>query len=99
MSAAVAVLGTVLLIASVPVVRHLIRRARRAGTERDLIVRDTHERARRAALQDPATLGAPYGGWMPPDVEDHLIRFLIEQPDVADGFARLRRIAEDQKGD
>lgn len=78
-----------------------IRRAQRAESERDRIVREAHERARAAALLDSRTLAeVPQADPLPAEVEDHLMHFILDHPDVADGFARLAQaIRDNQKGD
>ena len=84
---------------SAPAVIFQLRRARQEESTRDRIIREAHELADQARVQDPAALAAPSHDWVPDDVEDHLIRFLIDHPDVADGFARLRRAAEESQGE
>lgn len=98
MNVAVGILVAVLLIASAPVVRQQIRRAQRVEPERDRIVREAHERARAAALLDSRTLAeAPQADPLPAEVEDHLMHFILDHPDVADGFARLAQAARDEQ--
>jgi type II secretory pathway pseudopilin PulG len=79
-----------------------VKRARREESTRDRIIRAAHERAEEAARLDGHTLAdAARGQRLPADVEDHLVRFLVDNPDVADGFARLRQAVRDeqQKGE
>lgn len=93
-----AVIAAVILI-GLPVSIAQVRRARRQESVRARLIRLAHERAELPDEEDPVVYAAPYGGWMPPDVEDHLIRFLASDKDVADGFARLQRKAIEQKGE
>lgn len=87
---------------SLPAAYWQIRRAAREESVRDRIVREAHERARAAARSDGHTLAAAARAErLPADIEDHLTWFLIDHPDVAAGFARLRQAVRDeqQKGD
>lgn len=94
---AASIVAAVLLV-GVPSTFLLIRRAQRAESERDRIVRNAHERARQAAHQDGHTLAeAARADRLPPEVEDHLIHFILDHPDVADGFARLARAIRDEQ--
>jgi GrpB-like predicted nucleotidyltransferase (UPF0157 family) len=85
-----------ILAIGVPAVLVQLRRARQEESTRDRLIREARQLAEQGRAQDPVTLAAPSHDWLPGDVEDHLIRFLIDHPDVADGFARLRRAAKEQ---
>ncbi|MEH0417886.1 hypothetical protein [Streptomyces sp. B21-083] len=76
--------------------RWLSRRNRVQDARRAQFIRATHERARTAAVLDPVTLAEPAASPVI-QAEDHLMRFLIADPDVADGFARLNQAAHDQQ--
>ena len=92
------VIVTAVLLGGLPSTYLLIRRARRAGSERDRIVRAAHERATTAAVADGVAIAeAALAGRLPADVEDRLTRFLLDHPDVADGFARLDQTIRDDQ--
>ncbi|MCX4703919.1 hypothetical protein [Streptomyces sp. NBC_01373] len=104
MNTAPAAVVTLLIILGigVPALWWQIRQAARHESQRDRIIREAHERATEAARRDGHTLAAAASAErLPADIEDHLTWFLIDHPDVAEGFARLRQAVRDeqQKGD
>ncbi|MEU2730069.1 hypothetical protein ABZ650_20365 [Streptomyces griseoviridis] len=80
---AAAVIAAVVTI-GLPATYLQVLRARRHESTRDQIVRLAHERAHHARHLDPRALAEK-------DLEDHLHRFLLEHPDLADQYARLDR--------
>ncbi|MFM9616780.1 hypothetical protein ACKI14_02320 [Streptomyces turgidiscabies] len=77
----------------VAVFRWLSRHDRAAGSRHDQFIRATHERARTAAALDPLALADPAAPVV--QAEAHLLQVLLDDPDVADGFARLDRARRD----
>lgn len=73
-----------------------VRHARRRESVRARLIREAHFRAVRAAATDPTVLArASSAEWLPADVEDHLLRFLAEHPEVAAGITRIRQATDD----
>lgn len=100
-SEAALIVAAVLLI-GVPATYLQIRRALTEESTRSRLIREADERAEAAQKADPVTLAqANPAKRLPFEIEDHLVRFLIDNPDVADGFARLRQAIHDEqrKGD
>lgn len=104
MSTATIVVAFALLGAAGQLYRWLSRRARAAAVRRARFIRETHERARTAAVLDPLTLArepiTPAGPPLPGDVTAHLVAYVLDHPDLADAFARLdQTIREQTKGE
>lgn len=78
-----------------------VRAARREGSSRARFVRSVHDQAEAARRSDPAVLSedVPEDD-LPLEVKAHLFAFGLDNPDIADGFARLEQAIRDhQKGD
>lgn len=80
-----------------------VRDARREGSARDRFVRLVHDQAEAARRLDPAVLAEDGpGDDLPLEVKAHLFEFGLDNPDIADGFARLEQAIRDSqtnKGD
>lgn len=89
-----------LLGAAGTITRWLSRRARAQAARRDQFIRGIHEQARTAAVLDPLTLArepiTPAGPPLPIDVTAHLVAYVLDHPDLADGFARLDQTIREQ---
>lgn len=73
-----------------------VRRARQHETARARLVRLRHEQAEHARTTDLAVLG-PSGDPLTRDVTAVLTAYVLDHPELADGFTRLdRAIREDQ---
>lgn len=81
-----------LLLAALVAWRWKAHTARRGGSVRGRLVRLAHERAERAATADPGVLD-------PGPVEQQaavaLTSYVLDNPDIADGFARLDQAIRD----
>lgn len=98
-TAAALTVAAVLLV-GVPGLYCQIRRAAAHESAKDRIVRETHERARAAALMDPVALAEVDEARLRTNVEGHLVGYLLDHPDVVAGFARLdRAVRERQNGE
>lgn len=82
-----------LLLASFLGWRWNVRRSRRRESVRDQLVRLAHERADHAAVQDPAVLDP---GPVEQQVAVVLNSYVLDDPYLADGFARLDQAIRDQ---
>ncbi|NUS83715.1 MAG: hypothetical protein HOY75_13455 [Streptomyces sp.] len=90
------------ILIGVPAAIAQARRARRRESVRNQLIRLAHERAETARTADPIALAtAPSYGWLPGDLEDHLIGFLADNPDIARSYVRLdrARARQQQKGE
>lgn len=87
------IIPAVLLVAFVAW-RWQVRADRRRGSVRDRLVRLAHDRANRAAAQDPGALD-------PGPVEQQaavaLTSYALDNLDLADGFARLDQAIRDHR--
>lgn len=80
------------------VYRWLSRRAHARGATRNHVVRLTHERADQARTTDPAAIAA--SDPLTRDVTALLVAYVLDNPDLADAFARLdQAIREQTKGE
>lgn len=70
------------------------RATRREGSARDRFVRSVHDQASAASELDQAAL-AEYD--LPLEVKAHLYEFGLDNPDIADGFARLEQAIRDSR--
>jgi hypothetical protein len=97
-TAAAALIVLAVLLVGVPALYVQIRRAAAHESTKARIVRETHERARAAALSDPVTLTA--ADEVASDIGGHLVGYLLDNPQLAAGFERLdRAMREQQKGE
>lgn len=75
-----------------------VRAAQREGSARDQFVRRVHDQAEEARQLDRAVLAEDgLEADLPPEVKAHLFAFGLDNPDLADGFARLEQAIRDHR--
>lgn len=75
-----------------------VRSARRHGSARARFVAAVHNQAEAARLLDPVVLADDgLEDDLPLEVKAHLFGFGFDNPDIADGFARLEQAIRDSR--